>query len=93
MKGRIEDRELRDGVAEDLAAGPDPREVCRVVERGELAKILDGIFHVLGNTRSAAKLEAAMHDTMAHEIDFLGPLQHCEAALPGSFGQSLNFFR
>ena len=69
MERGIEDRDLRDGYADQARYRIDDRKRLRVVHGRHLGHSGDGIVNPGRETLTAHKLRSAMHDAMSDHVD------------------------
>ena len=69
MERRIEHRHLRHAVAQQVHRGPDPLEIRRVVQRGELDAVLDALDHGAVDPDGPLELFTSVHDPVSHCVD------------------------
>jgi hypothetical protein len=68
MKRGVEDGDMRE-IGQRLLGAPDPREVCRIVERREGHAFLDGADRVVVDEHGAEEPRAAVHHAMRDRAD------------------------
>ena len=93
VEGRIEHCELRDALAEGFTTGTDAFQICGIVQRCQLAEPVDGCLNSRCNHRGAAKFQAAMHNTVADEVDLVRIFKHGEITFPRRLNQCLDLVR
>ena len=64
----VEDCDLRNG-RKRLRYGVDSEEICRIVERGNLAALANLRNHLVCHEGTAEKLLSAMHHAVSHSLD------------------------
>lgn len=69
VEGRVEDGDLGHVLAKYLGGHVDAEQVARVVQRGELDVLLDGLEHLVVDARGAREGLSAVDDAVADGLD------------------------
>jgi len=80
VKSGVEDGDV--GAREDSLSLADAQKVGRIVQRGELAGVLDGILYFLVNQHRLREVVGAVHNAMSDHMNVMDVTD--EAALGGS---------
>ena len=69
MEGRVEYRDLVDTFTEDLRCSPDPAQIRRIVQRGQLDAVFDLRDHIGVDLDRFSELFPTMNDAVADGMD------------------------